>query len=779
MRLSWGQKLGGLVLLGGALVVGAPQPAYALDATGCFTPVGGIDGVNPDYKTICSTYKPCTNGVNDARWNGAFGYGWETGSLGEAELKAISGTDPDVPGQRMIFLSWKHLITTNAIKANEGIQLGFAYLPTGTTDYVTQGVSQIIVVTFGRAGDPDITTASPINADGTITAQQPGSVKLLQKIGSNDAVTWQTSSPTGANWVKQHTAMFILQDTAGGPLYWVVQMGIPITTPATAPDPTQNWDTQAVYLDGNQFLTPSLGIHFWADEITSPLDTGAVIYRPWPDPGLNPEKNLPLIQNQNRDGSDEHVPSPDHWTSMQPGVPNPTSGAPTCAGKGLTFINSNIHDNSASADWTLDLYTKTSATSAAQAPNDISVDVTNNSSVDYAASDIKAKFSIAPYGSQTARSASWAPLDDNGNAIVCTQGSGANCVGPHPAGGNPLQSAVAWGDAKANHQFNLHTATPWKPSASYTCAVVDDGGTPYDQRSELASFCAGQPWTPQGQNAVGLPEHQCMQVELSSSGASGGVQFANKSAFRNMHASHASLHKENAIIDTSGLPKHKDKGHFIYLYVETRNMPHDIPSGNPPEIGSRRNGKGRAAECEECDYSYDDLATYMPTFVVHAFADTGYRTKFGKKKLVILEPMTSYGNFVTHDGKNYGWDAMLEYADKIGNNTYRLWVPNDGTAVVTTHIEALDNPRCQGNVTGDVHKLLASLEEVVEQSSAYWASQLDPFTKACGGDKSAAQCDDLYRVLRDIGLVDWGCWSSWVKSLITQIETNSGCKCAR
>lgn len=751
----WNRINLGALAVAGALTLGAPRAAQALDATGCFTPVGGIDGVNPDYKTL-------NNGVNDARWNGSFGYGWQTGSLGEAEFKAITGTDPDVAGQRMMYLSWRHLITSSSIKANEGIQLGFGFVPSGSTDQV----SQILYVTFGRPGDPDITAPTPRNADGTITGQPPASAQLLRKIGSNDTTTWPTTSPSGNAWLKSHTAMFVVQDTPGGPLYWVVQMGVPVTT--TVPDATKNWDTKAVYIDPNAFLTPSLGIHYWADIMGSPMSMPAVVYRPWPDPGLD-TSGKPLIVNQNRDSSSYKVPSPDHWSSMEPGVPNPSSGLPTCSGKGLTFVGGkDIHNNAASGDWVLNMYQQTSPTSATGAANDVSVSVHNDSMTSYNAADVTAKFSIAPYGSQTARSASWAPLYIEGNGIACdSQPAPGVCTNPHPAGGTVIGSAFGAGSGDPGMTFTLHTATPWKPNQSYVCAIVDEAGNPYDARPELSSFCSGQPWLPSGSGADGLPEHQCMQVELSATGATGGVQFANKSAFRNMHASHASLHHENAIIDSSGLPRNGSaKGHYIYLYVETRNMPHVVTKNTPPVGASKERG----------NVSYDDLATYAPTFVVHAYADTGYTTRFGKSKLKILEPMTSYGNFVSHQGALYGWDALLEGAEKVGKDTYRIWLDNNATGVVTTHIEALEHPRCQGTVTLGVVDLLASLVQVLEQTNPYWAGQINQVIASCDANVTV-QCDDLNRLLDDVAQLDWGVWSSWVQSLIAQIKANTGCSC--
>ena len=172
-----------------------------------------------------------------------------------------------------------------------------------------------------------------------------------------------------------------------------------------------------------------------------------------------------------------------------------------------------------------------------------------------------------------------------------------------------------------------------------------------------------------------------------------------------MYAVPASKYREGAIIDTRGLPKGTTKvkgkaGHYVYLYTETRNMPYVInPSKDNPSlvkkaafVADQRGPEGPP--------TYDQLSKYYPTMAVHTFWDTGKTMTINKKKLAVLEPMTSYGNFVTHDyegeGDIYGWDARLEGAEQVGPHTYRVFVPNEGRTTVTTNIEALPTPRCIG-----------------------------------------------------------------------------------
>jgi hypothetical protein len=773
-------------LLALALAAGTPGLAHANDADGCFTPVGGIDGVNPKIDIL-------GNGENDARWNGAYGYGWETGALAEAEFKTIIGTNPSNAQQKMLYLSWRRKMTTNQISGAEGVQVGFGYTPAGATDQL----GQIVQITFGLAGDI-ISTPTPKNADGTITGVAPANVSLLYKQGVNTAKSWKATQAQ-LQWVYDNTRTFVLQD-AGGKLYWIVQMSIPIkSSPEADPTPPSSgsWTTPGVYLDPST-LTTTAGapsIPYWADMIQA-LDPQAntIVYRSFPDPGLS-DPSTPNYNKQQRDVTPSGqigTPAPAHWSGMQPG--SPRDG--TCKGTGLTFTNfSNDIANlsAASYDGNLNMFNDVGGV-ISRATNQMQVTVhntsTQNTSINVA--DISALFSIAPYGSQTgARSAAWAPLYDNGNAITCT-GTPPNQHCSTVVGTQLSAITSAAGTISTTTPFSLTmpAAASWSPVPSYFCAVVDQNGKPVWQYPDFATshYCQNQgaPWTPAAQSTStpttmwdGLPWHQCMQVELTSNGASGGVYYANKSAFRNMVAGQASQYKEQAIIDTRGLPTGKTKvngkgGHYIYLYAEQRNMPYaTVDTG--PVIYSNYNAT-YAQAAYEGQPGYEDLAGFLPTLAVHTFWDTGKTSKIAGKSIKVLEPMTSYGNFLTHDYANegtiYGWDVKLDGAEQVGPSTWRIFVPNEGRVSVGTNIVARPAPRCGGTVKGcGIEDLVESLEQAIG-SSLPDQSRLGVLTQA-----QQIQCSDLYDVLNDIAAKDWGCWNSWVTLLIGQIKTASGCSC--
>ncbi len=758
------------------LAAGTSGVAHAADANGCFTPVGGIDGTDPDISVI-------GNGVNDARWNGGFGYGWETGGLGEGEYKAISD-----PTNHMVYVSWRHPILKNQIAGYEGVQVGFGYTPPGST---TGQVSQIVRVTFGALPDDTFSSPTPVNADGTINGQPPLNVQLFYKVGTGAMTPWKTTdvSPAGAlKWAYDATRMYILTDatlvSTANPtgLYYVVQMAIP-TKGAPEANPalsTSKWLTPGVY------FTPGAPIPYWAD-ILEALDptTATVIFRSWPDPGLS-DPTTPNYGKQNRDVSASGVlgvPDPAHWSTMEEG--SPRDG--TCSGTGLTFKNTDIQNLSAIAagSWDGNLLTyKDSGGAIVPQDNFFSVQVTNSSTTPYKPADISASFSIAPYGSQAgARTAAWAPLNTGGNALKCTgTGSSKKCS---TTPGVQITASSTSTTTVANGAFTLDTTSTWKPDRSYLCAVVDQTGTPYDQYPDFVSsnYCASAPWTPAAQDPTqstttwdGLPFHTCMQVELSTNGSSsGGVTFANKSAFRNMYAVPASLYREQAIIDTRGLPKIKGTaGHYIYLYTETRNMPYTVTDPSIPQAGVKL-ASNIGIFSREGAPTYDQIAKVMPTMAVHTYWDTGKTTTINKKKLAVLEPMSSYGNFVTHDyqkeGAVYGWDAHLEGATQVGPHTYRVYVPNEGRVSVTTSIEALPSPRCSSAAKPDVVALLQSLAPILTASTKE-AQEIKALLAL-----AKVQCVDLYKALDAVAAANWGIWNSWVQLLVTEIKAASGCNC--
>ena len=234
-------------------------------------------------------------------------------------------------------------------------------------------------------------------------------------------------------------------------------------------------------------------------------------------------------------------------------------------------------------------------------------------------------------------------------------------------------------------------------------------------------------WTPPGADAS-LSTHQCIYVELSSTA---GVLFSNDSVYRNMDFDHASVFQRDAEISIKGLTTIAPDGRDVYLWIETRNMPKDNPQPYPSTVKTiippkepRVVNSGNfsvsdfrylvpgdptpgpdvaiksAADLEKL-YHDGQITTEMleeniPTYRVHVFHDTGKKLKLGATARAVLEPQTSFGYYMFHDGELKGWEHELVPAgfalESLGENFYRIKkVPNDGVVKISTKITARDS----------------------------------------------------------------------------------------
>ena len=362
------------------------------------------------------------------------------------------------------------------------------------------------------------------------------------------------------------------------------------------------WSSPSIYLD-NIFATDATKNKppFWLDMITAATDGGAVPltnkhFPDWVDDATAP-----------RDAT-YSIPSISAWGTGEMGSPRDpdliTPGDIHCDGQGLTIgastadkvvWHSDIWNTSAgvNSDGIFDFGGQLMMLDASKRPadNKMAVKVLNTGATPVDRGAVKAHFLIAPYGSQAPQSI-WSPLTVLGNDYTCAPGSPAGSCTPQPQGLTGLfdSSPTTTGALSQNDAVEIDMSSPWRPSANYVCAVQKND-TPnyswyYEGNDGPGALCQTAVWKPNSKSgavadATGLPGHQCMQAQLFSTTA--GVQFATRSAFRNMHQASASMHREVATIDTRGLKKIKNKKfHDIYLYVETQNMPFRVDAGYAP-----------------------------------------------------------------------------------------------------------------------------------------------------------------------------------------------------
>lgn len=671
---------------------------------------------------------------------------------------------------------------------------------------------------------------NPTKDPGTWSNLKPTNVQLLQQIDYTDGTAtvgpqpWPVPSGDPTAWVREHTRLWIVSDSTDSTKFtWRLQAALALRNKngaANSPDPTTTWASPGVFLDDNVFqadATKKIKPPFWLDVMATPGDITDAINLHYPDWADDTAVG--------RDPTKFSVPSTQFWGTGEMGSARDpggiTPGDLSCSGTGLV-VETTVGDN---VVWHSNLWNEAAGINTAglfddggklymlkngvAAQNQLAVQIKNTSSTPVDPTKVKAQFFIAPYGSQAIQTV-WAPLSIGGNDFTCggsTVTGQASCA-PSPIGSSQLidSQPVAGSPATVgqNSAFTLEQKGGWTPSADYICATQATDAPSYSwyyvgntNTNQLCQHAVYWPNDATGinQSAAGLPAHACMQVQLSAT----GVQLATKSAFRNMHQGSASLHREGATIDTRGLKKIKNQSfHDIYLYVEKKNMPYRVDAGYSPrtynttmQVYNRANGGCDGEFCQGGGNGFDPsvpapsedwFAKYMPTMVVHAYADTGQYYTVGGQKVPVLTRMTSFGQFISHDstteGPVYGWDANLEpmpgtQFQKVGVDTYRIRIPNDKAGQVVTHVEPLPTrrPVCSGTVNMNVVQLLSSIVPLV-QVSPECAGEINGLI-----DSLQIQCVDLQHFLNKILALDWGQWNSWIKFLVQQVEAASGCKC--
>jgi hypothetical protein len=185
-----------------------------------------------------------------------------------------------------------------------------------------------------------------------------------------------------------------------------------------------------------------------------------------------------------------------------------------------------------------------------------------------------------------------------------------------------------------------------------------------------------------------MPEHQCLFVELTSALP---ITFVNNSVYRNMDFVAASKFQRGAAISVVGLAPIGGSHRDVYLFVETQNMPRRASRASRYPVPARPDTASDEAPHRRMQSSgaSDSL---IPTYRVHAFHDTGERETDAGTTYSILEPQSSFGYYVRHDGEVEGWRHSLTGAQliELAPNFYKLAVRDNGVATVTTTIEALE-----------------------------------------------------------------------------------------
>jgi hypothetical protein len=193
--------------------------------------------------------------------------------------------------------------------------------------------------------------------------------------------------------------------------------------------------------------------------------------------------------------------------------------------------------------------------------------------------------------------------------------------------------------------------------------------------------------------------HQCMLVTLSTSMPD--LTFVNASAARNMDFVPVSKFSRSAEISIRGLQPFSSQPRDVYLFVETVNMPtkadseiikrNTIVNEFMKSLRDKHGDDGGVLAAGSSNVQFREIIKDMPTYRVHVYSDTGRRVTIGGKSRPVLEPQSSFGYYVWHEGSLYGWETRLYGAEKIAENLYHVRVPNNGAVSVETTIQARES----------------------------------------------------------------------------------------
>jgi hypothetical protein len=197
--------------------------------------------------------------------------------------------------------------------------------------------------------------------------------------------------------------------------------------------------------------------------------------------------------------------------------------------------------------------------------------------------------------------------------------------------------------------------------------------------------------------------HQCVLVELVTVPGSPTRTFLRKSFWNNLDVVVASTFTRDAAISVQGLDPTEGTGpKTVYIYVQTFNMPRRLSpdaselrrrTGTTP-LESLRSQGDTVRELFDPVFGERRLDLAMPTYWVHVYRETAESISVGAEKQPVLRPQSSFGYRVVHAGNLEGWRHSIRGAEgahleQLAPNFYRLTVPNDSFAVVTTTIGAL------------------------------------------------------------------------------------------
>ena len=107
----------------------------------------------------------------------------------------------------------------------------------------------------------------------------------------------------------------------------------------------------------------------------------------------------------------------------------------------------------------------------------------------------------------------------------------------------------------------------------------------------------------------------------------------------------------------------------------------------------------------------NDRLEQQPMLRYHVYHDTGLDVNRDGRTRRVVRPGTAFGFFVDHAGDLDGWRDEIRGATQLTERFFSLNVPEEGTAQITTVIEAVEpggRPGCLGAIWRFIKRLFGS-----------------------------------------------------------------------
>ena len=579
--------------------------------------------------------------IDAPSWRGAFGLGYPLGAATteEVHFRALHRAEL---GKEYIYLSWYGKVVP---------------------DLTTLGVNKMIVGFSPAGGGP----AFEFNVTPNVTSLQTASPAYSLQVSVSTGGPWTAYVGPAPKWLNGNgnpatdgTGRIWVINTPNN--QWAVHLRVPVSAVATAND-----ISDGVPINPASF---NMWFEFRAGAMSGPF-------------GFIPYKFPRTIADA--DPFSDEPPPVANWETMHLNS-TATVPDPGCSMDGVGITSSDI--GSMNAD-----------------QNSISLLQPNilfarpfNHSMNTPANNVRARFRIANWGNGL----TWEDVPNPNVNLWIDVGPPAGV----PAGGTniPQNSSVT-----IQFPYNISDPTAKCERCQYE--------TYYAANTMTCGSCSATT------NNKKL-DHQCMLVELTGP----GVNFLNDSVYTNMNFVNASTFSDTAEINLNGLSGSLARD--VYLYVESYNMPaartgggggDQPPPGVVPQQAAANKARMAAAarpspfdvnrprdqrhkELQEMlrsgQLTLDDVAHNMPTYIVHAYYDSGIRNTAAGTPRAVLRPMQSFGYFVLHDGQPDGWITNLQGAQQIAPNWYKITTPASGVTRIHPVIQSVGGPSQPGGSPG-------------------------------------------------------------------------------